>query len=1619
MDKQKRNPFGAILPGRSPAPVSVSPVTTSAELSLSPLKAVPIPRRTSQEWKPFDSSPNGSPSSDPDYSPRFSSSPAGSGGKYMVRSKRASWIDSSHKPLIAPLKPTDLKSGSLSQLRQDRQDRQFTRHDGRKSSASSIITDTSEDSFLSSPYRTKLQSPRIRSTEEDSIISPESSLSSLLRRQLKRRSRMDRDVVEIDLDAPRESTFDSLDTQDDAPIYPAMILNNDHFHERPKSMSSFDDHTDYAKKLYMSRSAKIRRWCSVKTHPNPNEQQGPTILVTDPEEWTSNRLVNHIPWVDWLEEYKVIKDQEIKRRDSTVVDHVLHWWQTVKTGAEAYSIPNQVGYRFSGIYHHHHHHYYKQDLSQVHCYSIKSRLEFAKEACNAELRLIIDGLNEYVERGLQYVEKDDIPQVLEHKNSCLLPHKRSLASLEEEEGDKLDVTLISEDSYLPTPFILTLQDLIILAQHVMDTSLDEILETSGACAEAVSNLRQIGSRWDQHEAWPCREWYLRLLLCVAALNRVAEWWVAERGFWSLPATTTSSVHASDTESMVSKMETDEDDMSLDSSNKAMYDPIKNTTIILELSLTAAIQYVSPIWQDVVGSDPQSVVGHSITQVLSKQDQHVFDAATQKLLADDSHTIEVRFHVLTANGSVEMESKGMLMYNRVTSEPSHTMWVMKPDMYRWNETKERTSRSRSKSEPFAYLSEETISLEKIMALPPVLCHVCERWVVAAFFEQHSELCIEIHQNEMDINGYNDDLLEIKHSVHERIASVQSALERLQKGEVTIDEREEDDNDSLFGDYLPLDEAVDPLEMKKAELDVYKDLVEILETALSISMPGSTEEEVENESPQSPRSKDKMVQIIYWRPPSTDDYDVRMLVNDVEELTKNKVDAVNRMRDRLEYNGRAREEFQRTTQQQPNWTEFVPPKEKEPKKKLKKGLLGRIKSWRRKQRKSNPIKFLTPNAPIVDMETIETPVGSPQSSTHKYLLSNSNTPGVPGKSPSSPLHAPVASRPTFPSIKDFDIIKPISKGAFGSVFLAKKRTTGDYYAIKFLKKSDMIAKNQVTNVKAERMILMSQTDSPYVTKLYYTFQSKDYLYLVLEYLNGGDCSALIKVIGSLTEDWTRNYLAEVTLGLEYLQSKNIVHRDLKPDNLLIDHNGHLKLTDFGLSRIGFLDRRVRDELTTQPFSPGSPAPSRSGTPPQSPADTTVYRHSYFSLLFDPSSGNESSESRPQRRPLSTAFGDSTKNSTPRQAVGTPDYLAPESILGTGQDSMVDWWALGVICYEFLYGIPPFHAETPDKVFENILSCRIDWHEHIPVSPEARDFMERLMTSDPTQRLGYHGAQEVKQHPFFKSIQWDTFLTESPSFIPHPEGMEDTDYFDTRGATMLDDSSKAQVKLAQAIIQEQNPENLLNKEEDFGTFNFKNLPVLEKANEDVIRKIRNDSISPSSSKLLKEIKPQRSRSASMSLIDKVVSESCSTPSLAHKKTVEPKETIKKSDSTRSDLNKQITCLVADDNPISCKIIETILIALHCQCVIVRNGAQAIRSAMGDVRFDIIFLDIRMPIIDGETAARMITSTNNKNKDTPIIAVTAYESTVQQTKIFDDILSKPVTKHILAQRLEKFCKQ
>jgi serine/threonine-protein kinase RIM15 len=246
-------------------------------------------------------------------------------------------------------------------------------------------------------------------------------------------------------------------------------------------------------------------------------------------------------------------------------------------------------------------------------------------------------------------------------------------------------------------------------------------------------------------------------------------------------------------------------------------------------------------------------------------------------------------------------------------------------------------------------------------------------------------------------------------------------------------------------------------------------------------------------------------------------------------------------------------------------------------------------------------------------------------------------------------------------------------------------------------------------------------------------------------------------------------------------------------------------------------------------------------------------------------------------------------PPRFVGTPDYLAPESILGIGADDrVVDWWALGVVLYEFLYGIPPFHAETPEKVFDNVISRRINWHEdEIEISAEAHDLMDRLMCSNPQERLGSRGADEVKKHAFFAGIDWATIATAEASFVPEVTDPESTDYFDSRGAAHAfhDDDGVPQVLkpgTASAQVSPPGPRDMsavvndISSQEDFGTFNFKNLPVLKQANDDVIRKLRVDSMAPIGQTL--ESAPnirERTRSASGKVRDRTKRKPSDIPS------------------------------------------------------------------------------------------------------------------------------------------------
>nr|PNR34456.1 hypothetical protein PHYPA_024273 [Physcomitrium patens] len=343
-----------------------------------------------------------------------------------------------------------------------------------------------------------------------------------------------------------------------------------------------------------------------------------------------------------------------------------------------------------------------------------------------------------------------------------------------------------------------------------------------------------------------------------------------------------------------------------------------------------------------------------------------------------------------------------------------------------------------------------------------------------------------------------------------------------------------------------------------------------------------------------------------------------------------------------------------------------------------------------------------------------------------------------SKNTPVHPTYKDRTT---IHDFEIIKPISRGAFGRVFLARKRITGDLFAIKVLRKADMIRKNAVESVKAERNILIS-VRNPFVVRFFYSFTCTENLYLVMEYLNGGDLFSLLRNLTCLGEEASRVYIAELVLALEYLHGLGIVHRDLKPDNLLIAHDGHIKLTDFGLSKVGLINST--DDLS-------GPAVGGAALMEE------ITKHHRIP-----------SGELPQQR----------ERRQQRSAVGTPDYLAPEILLGNSHGPAADWWSTGVILFEMLTGVPPFNAEHPEIIFDNILNRNIPW-PYVPeeMSYEAQDFIDRLLTEDPDYRLGAKGAAEVKAHPFFKGLNWDTLAMQKAAFVPSVDNVHDTSYFTSR--------------------------------------------------------------------------------------------------------------------------------------------------------------------------------------------------------------------------------------------------
>uniref|UniRef100_A0A8C4EMX2 non-specific serine/threonine protein kinase n=1 Tax=Dicentrarchus labrax TaxID=13489 RepID=A0A8C4EMX2_DICLA len=280
--------------------------------------------------------------------------------------------------------------------------------------------------------------------------------------------------------------------------------------------------------------------------------------------------------------------------------------------------------------------------------------------------------------------------------------------------------------------------------------------------------------------------------------------------------------------------------------------------------------------------------------------------------------------------------------------------------------------------------------------------------------------------------------------------------------------------------------------------------------------------------------------------------------------------------------------------------------------------------------------------------------------------------------------------------FSLLALLSCLLSSAVYLVRHRETRQRFAMKKINKQNLILRNQIQQAFVERDIL-TFAENPFVVSMFCSFETRRHLCMVMEYVEGKG-------------------------NILLTEFKLLNASFLSPNSLLITSMGHIKLTDFGLSKMGLMS------LTTN--------------------------------LYE---GHIEKDAR--------EFLD-------KQVCGTPEYIAPEVILRQGYGKPVDWWAMGIILYEFLVGCVPFFGDTPEELFGQVITDDIVWPEGDDALPaDSLALISALLQTNPLVRLGTGGAFEVKQHSFFTELDWNTLLRQKAEFIPHLESEEDTSYFDTR--------------------------------------------------------------------------------------------------------------------------------------------------------------------------------------------------------------------------------------------------
>jgi len=321
------------------------------------------------------------------------------------------------------------------------------------------------------------------------------------------------------------------------------------------------------------------------------------------------------------------------------------------------------------------------------------------------------------------------------------------------------------------------------------------------------------------------------------------------------------------------------------------------------------------------------------------------------------------------------------------------------------------------------------------------------------------------------------------------------------------------------------------------------------------------------------------------------------------------------------------------------------------------------------------------------------------------------------------------------EDFEALKVIGKGAFGEVRLVQKVDTGHIYAMKVLRKSDMVEKEQIAHVRAERDILV-EADHQWVVKMFFSFQDPVNLYLVMEFLPGGDLMTLLMKEDTLSEEVAQFYIAETVLAVDYIHSLGFIHRDIKPDNLLLDSRGHIKLSDFGLC--------------------------------------TGLKKSHRTDYYRDLSMNNMNVDVPVSARQKAASWKANRRVLAFSTVGTPDYIAPEVFGHNGYDRSCDWWSVGVILYEMLVGYPPFCSETPRETYLKI----IDWPRclvfpaEVPISTKASETILSFC-ADLKKRIVC--LDDIKKLKWFNGVDWLHIRDRPAAIAMKLKSIDDTSNFD----------------------------------------------------------------------------------------------------------------------------------------------------------------------------------------------------------------------------------------------------